>query len=326
MTQLAGALHRLTARIGAPVVVDPVAVADRSPYMPMRAPGLISANGSARLVRTRDEWMAVNLARPDDIELLPAWLECAVASAPWASVERVCAGNSARRLLTRARMIGLPVSILGETRAGRLLPRKIRMARPSKSPRTRPVAVVDMSSLWAGPLCGSVFADLGAEVTKVESRGRPDSDRESEIFTRFSQRKQLVTLDFANPADHDRLRRMILNADVVITSARRRAFDALGLAVRDIFACNPSLTWIAITGHGFAGRSADRVAFGDDAAAAGGLVRREADGEPRFFGDAPADPLTGLAAAVGGLEAVASGGGVLVDAALARVSAGVLNV
>jgi crotonobetainyl-CoA:carnitine CoA-transferase CaiB-like acyl-CoA transferase len=64
------------------------------------------------------------------------------------------------------------------------------------------------------------------------------------------------------------------------------------------------------------------VAFGDDAAAAGGLVRWTAAGEPEFLGDALADPLTGLAAAAGALQALAEGGGVIVDAALARTAAG----
>jgi crotonobetainyl-CoA:carnitine CoA-transferase CaiB-like acyl-CoA transferase len=78
---------------------------------------------------------------------------------------------------------------------------------------------------------------------------------------------------------------------------------------------------VAITGHGWCGDVADRVAFGDDAAAAGGLVRWTAKGEPRFVGDAIADPLTGLAATLGALAALGQGGGFLVDAALARVAA-----
>ena len=73
---------------------------------------------------------------------------------------------------------------------------------------------------------------------------------------------------------------------------------------------------MAITAHGFAGPGATRVGFGDDCAAAGGLVRWE-DGAPRFLGDALADPLTGLEAAL----AVLAGQRGLVDMAMARVAA-----
>jgi hypothetical protein len=65
-----------------------------------------------------------------------------------------------------------------------------------------------------------------------------------------------------------------------------------------------------------------RVAFGDDAAAAGGLVRWTSRGAPRFLGDALADPVTGLMAARGALEGLIAGGGVLVDVALARCASG----
>jgi crotonobetainyl-CoA:carnitine CoA-transferase CaiB-like acyl-CoA transferase len=69
------------------------------------------------------------------------------------------------------------------------------------------------------------------------------------------------------------------------------------------------------------GENADRLAYGDDAAAAGGLVRWGPKGAPKFIGDALADPLTGFAAAAAGLEAMRQGGGFLVDAALARAAA-----
>ncbi len=89
-----------------------------------------------------------------------------------------------------------------------------------------------------------------------------------------------------------------------------------------MFAANPSLVWVAITGYGWTGEAGGRVGFGDDTAAAGGLVRWTARGEPRFAGDALSDPVTGLAAALGALQGLAGGGGVLVDAAMANAAAG----
>ena len=183
--------------------------------------------------------------------------------------------------------------------------------------------VVDMSSLWAGPLCGAVFAAMGAQVVKVESRTRPDVVRTSApaFFEKLNRGKVELALDLALDADLERLRRHIREADVLVTGARRRALDSLGLAVERVFQDNPRLVWAAITGYGFLGEDADRVAFGDDAAAAGGLVRWTRRGEPNFLGDALADPLTGLAAAAGALRALKAGGGRLIDAAMSKVAA-----
>lgn len=325
MDRLADGVRRLTTRLGATVDVDPVEVADRSAFMSLNAPGIVSANGSARLVQAEDTWIAVNLARADDIDLLPPWLEVEVSRDTWASVQAACAGRLASDLLARARLLGLPVSIVGETRSPGLLPPTVRMASAREGVRAGSLVAVDISSLWAGPLCGSVFADMGATVTKVESRGRPDSHAASpDFFARFNRGKIRLTLDFSEPAELARLQALVAEADLLITSARPRAFEGLGLEPRSVFARNPGLTWIAVTGHGSLGHDADRVAFGDDAAAAGGLVRWTG-AMLGFFGDASSDPLTGLAAALAGLRGVVAGGGVIVDAAMACVSAGVLD-
>jgi crotonobetainyl-CoA:carnitine CoA-transferase CaiB-like acyl-CoA transferase len=184
--------------------------------------------------------------------------------------------------------------------------------------------VVDLSTLWAGPLCGAVLAAFGAEVTKIESARRPDPSRAStpDFFRRLNGGKADLALDFSQPQERAQLRDIILEAGLVITSARPRAFDHLGLSPESLFAARPDLIWVAISGYGWTGGAADRVAFGDDAAAAGGLVRWTAAGEPHFLGDALGDPLTGLAAAEGALRALLQGGGVIVDAALARTAAG----
>jgi crotonobetainyl-CoA:carnitine CoA-transferase CaiB-like acyl-CoA transferase len=87
-----------------------------------------------------------------------------------------------------------------------------------------------------------------------------------------------------------------------------------------LFARNPALLWIAITAHGFTGPDAMRVGFGDDCAAAGGLIGW-IDGQPHFLGDALADPLTGLHAARLALECLAEGQGGLLDVALAPTAA-----
>jgi crotonobetainyl-CoA:carnitine CoA-transferase CaiB-like acyl-CoA transferase len=79
--------------------------------------------------------------------------------------------------------------------------------------------------------------------------------------------------------------------------------------------------WISITGHGRGGAAANRVAFGDDAAVAGGLVVWAGD-TPLFCADAVADPVTGLTAANACLDALAGGGRWLLDVSMAGVCAG----
>jgi len=117
------------------------------------------------------------------------------------------------------------------------------------------------------------------------------------------------------------LRAIVERADVVIESSRPRALRQLGLVAEEVVAATPGKVWVSITGYGRDDTAAERVAFGDDAAVAGGLVAWDAAGAPVFCGDAIADPLTGLCAAAGVARALARGGGVLLDLVMADVSA-----
>ncbi len=98
-------------------------------------------------------------------------------------------------------------------------------------------------------------------------------------------------------------------------------FSALGLDAGDFLTGGPGRTWVSITGYGRSGHRSGRVAFGDDAAVAGGLVGRDPNGDPVFCADAIADPVTGVLAAVAALASVTSGGGHLVDCSMSAASA-----
>ena len=323
LAKLAVRISELSAGLGRSIALDLPGLTDRTGQLPLGAPGLSSPNGACRLVKAADGWIAVNLAREDDVVLLPAWLGFEPMGKPWPEIASAAGSRPWRELVDGARLLGLPVAGVGEVAAATLAAPLLAVGRPATVRETQ-LRVVDLSVLWAGPLCGAVLAALGAAVTKVESVRRPDPSRVStpDFFRRLNGAKADLALDFADSGARMRLRDMILAADVVITSARPRAFEQLGLAPADIFTERPDLTWVAISGYGWTGEAADRVAFGDDAAAAGGLVCWTARGEPNFLGDALGDPLTGLAAAVGALQALQQGGGVIVDAALARTAAG----
>jgi crotonobetainyl-CoA:carnitine CoA-transferase CaiB-like acyl-CoA transferase len=188
------------------------------------------------------------------------------------------------------------------------------------------LVVVDLSALWAGPLVGSVLVRLGARVVKVESTTRPDGARvgSPRHFATLDRGKEPATLDLTTPVGRSHLHRLVEGADVVITSARPRALEQLGLDPVEAVCAGRPRVWVMVTGYGTDPGSAARVAFGDDAAAAGGLVVRDDQG-PCFCADAVADPVTGLAASAAVLRALADGGEHLLVASMADVAGSLVD-
>jgi len=279
--------------------------------------GAVSCGGSARLLPSADGWLAVSLPRQSDLEAVPAWLGVAVRDEdPWAAVADAVRQRDGSAVVERARLLGLAVAQLGEDRPGvddqsfgTYRPRSIEGA-----------LVVDLSSLWAGPLCTQLLSLAGARVVKVESTGRPDGARDgpAAFFDLLNVGKESVALDFADARDRETLRRLVSRADIVVEGSRRRALEQVGVVAAAVLVEEraPAL-WLSITGHG---RSADRVAFGDDAAVAGGLVVNDGAG-PCFCADAVADPLTGLVAAERCAAMLAAGERAVVDLPMAAVAA-----
>jgi hypothetical protein len=281
--------------------------------------GPVSAGGACRFIRAADGWIAVNLARPDDFALLPALLEDEAARG-WDDLVRCARDRTAADLVERGRLLGLALAAEGETAPGPWF--ALERAAPGQ-PRCGPPLVLDLSALWAGPLCGHVLGLLGARVLKVESVSRPDGARlgPPAFFDLMNGGKQSVALDLADPRGRAALRRLFDRADIVIDSARPRAWTQMGLEPLEIVAGDPGLTWLSITGHGRA--DGYWTAYGDDAGVSAGLslVTPRPDGAPVFVGDAIADPLTGLHAALLAWACWRNGGGVLASLALAGVAA-----
>lgn len=271
-----------------------------------------SANRDCQLLAARDGWVALNLARREDRELVPALT--AGAGDDWEALARTARSMAALDFCDKAIELQLPVAVAGETSAPSLA-----AAGAGAVPRR----VVDLTALWAGPLSTGLLVAAGAEVIRIDSLGRPDPTPTAspDLDRRLNGRKRRLPLDLRRADDRARLRDLVLEADVLVTSARAAALARLGLVPDVLLAENPRLIWVAITGHGFAGDGAGRVGFGDDCAAAGGLLDW-CQGVPCFLGDALADPLTGLEAALVALRQVASGDGGLIDMAMARVAAG----
>ncbi len=320
---LTARIARKTGEIGTEVDVAALGISDRAEHLPLAPPGAVSPNGTCRMVEAADGWIAVNMARDEDRDLIPAWLRGDIGEHAWGQIARFAPERSQASLVADGILLGLPVAAVGEVAVDQMDSPSAPLGPVSHRAAGARLSVLDLSALWAGPMCGAILAAMGAEVTKVETRARPDPTRTATpvFFQRLNGRKRDITLDLSDPAQRAWLEAEVAAADVVISSARPRGLASLRLCPRDRLQGAPGGVWIAITGHGWSGSAGDRVAFGDDAAAAGGLVRW-VEGKPQFIGDALADPLTGMAAAIGALDALRQGGGRLVAPSLAGVAAG----
>lgn len=292
-------------------------LAGRAALLGLSRRGRVSAGGATHLVAARDGWCALTLSRPDDVDAVPALVESSARqSDPWPAIEGWAVERTAAEVAGRARLLGLPAAVLGETPAA--APGVRRVAPPVAPRGWSGLLVVDLSSMWAGPLCGQLLGCGGATVVKVESSTRPDGTRAGSraFFDWMNGGKLCYKADFGSPS---RLRALLEVADVVIESSRPAALVNRHLGPDDV-AARDGRVWVRITGHGAHGERATWTAFGDDAAVAGGLVGRSADG-PVFCGDAIADPLTGLQAALAVAESLHRGGGEVIEVAMADVAA-----
>ncbi|MCA2207792.1 CoA transferase [Nocardia rosealba] len=317
------ALSWVTGEIGSRVDLEPGAVLTaRAEEGGLRRAGRRSAGGASRLVRMADGWCALTLGRRDDIEAVPALLGRVFEGDAWVAIEAAAAGFGSRVLAERARLLGIPAAALPD-RDARLrrtpLPWKVsRIAAPVTDRSLRGLVVVDLTSMWAGPLCGRILGAAGAHVIKVESPHRPDGARANPgFFVWLHAGQEFRTVDFRTSAGRTALARLLDSADVVLEASRPRALAQLGLAPEDRTHRDGQI-WLSLTGYG---RSEPlRVAFGDDAAVAGGLVGRH-HGDPVFCADAIADPLSGVCAALAVASARRSGGGVLIDLSMRDTAA-----
>ncbi|MDH4016715.1 MAG: CoA transferase, partial [Actinomycetota bacterium] len=326
-----------------PLGIDaPALLGERAAIADLEGRGRDTAGGGGRLVRARDGWLAVQLPRPDDVAALPAWLECEPsivdATTPLDLVEARVEQREIDPLVERARILGLAVAVLPEggmrddapdvwvTRTGPFATAPPRLD-PARTPGAhRRLRVLDLSTLWAGPLCGRLLAWAGADVVKVEHPRRIDGSRlgPARFFDALNGDKSSLAMDATTRDGRVLLLDLVARADIVIESARPRGLAQLGIDARALVDAHPGLTWISITGYGRTPPRDGWVAFGDDAAVAAGLVTRDEAGDPLFCGDAIADPLTGVHAAAAALAGATQGGG-LFDVPLAGVARAVCD-
>jgi len=191
--------------------------------------------------------------------------------------------------------------------------------------------VIELAHIMAGPVCGLMLADMGADVVKVEKPDGDDSRRfvppeisgESAAFMMMNRNKRGIVLDLKTECGKQALHRLLLNADVVIENYRKGTMEKLGLGYEELQQKNPGLIYAEISGFGRTGPYAERGGFDLIAQGMSGLmsITGETAGRPPVKVGAPVSDITaGILAAMGVVAAYAynlkTGKGQKVDTSL----------
>ena len=178
---------------------------------------------------------------------------------------------------------------------------------PAMTAPLQGIRIVDLSTVFSGPMCAALLADQGAEVIKVES---PDGDTTRNIgpakgdlaasFIAANRGKRNLALDLKSPDAKAVLHALLARADVLIENYRPGVMDRLGLADADLAARFPTLIRVSITGFGADGPRAQDKAYDAVIQAIGGLAASQRDpatGAPVILASTVSDKVTALTAA-----------------------------
>jgi len=184
------------------------------------------------------------------------------------------------------------------------------------------VKVVELAQIMAGPTCGMLLADMGADVIKVEklpggddtrSYSEPQVNGESAAFMILNRNKRGIAVNLKTPGGLEVVKKLLADADVVTENYRKGTLEKLGLGYDVLQKLNPRLVYCAISGYGRTGPYADKGGFDLIAQGFAGLmsVTGEPGGPPVKSGTPIADINAGIFAALG-----------IVSALLARATTG----
>ena len=193
------------------------------------------------------------------------------------------------------------------------------------------IRVIELAQIMAGPSCGLLLADMGADVIKVErlpggdvsrSYSRPSIGGESAAFMMLNRNKRGIAVNLKSPGGLEVMKRLVSTADVVTENFRKGTLEKLGLGWDVLQALNPRLIYSVISGFGLTGPDADKGGFDLIAQGYGGLmsITGMPGGPPVKAGPPLADINAGILAAMGISAALharhATGRGQLVDTSL----------
>jgi crotonobetainyl-CoA:carnitine CoA-transferase CaiB-like acyl-CoA transferase len=187
--------------------------------------------------------------------------------------------------------------------------------------------VLELGQLIAGPFCGQLLGDMGAEVIKIEPPGVGDAMREwgrgiAVWWSVIARNKKSITLNLRDPKGQQLFRKLVEQADVLIENFRPGTMEKWGLGPDELLELNPGLVYVRVSGFGQTGPYAQRAGYGSVGEAMGGLryLAGDPDRPPSRAGLSIGDSLAATLACVGALAALherkASGLGQVVDSAI----------
>jgi crotonobetainyl-CoA:carnitine CoA-transferase CaiB-like acyl-CoA transferase len=180
------------------------------------------------------------------------------------------------------------------------------------------VKVLELAQIMAGPTCGLMLADLGAEVIKIEKIPGgddtrrflpPDVNGEAAAFMMMNRNKRGMALDLKTKEGVEVFKRLVKQADVVVENFRKGTLEKLGVGYEELKKINPKIILCEISGYGRTGPYADKGGFDLIAQGMSGLmsITGESKGKPPMKVGAPVTDITaGILAATGVLAALVS--------------------
>ena len=190
------------------------------------------------------------------------------------------------------------------------------------------VRVIELGQLIAGPYCGQVFADFGADVIKVEPPGAGDPMRVwgrgdyPLWWTVCARNKRCVTANLREPEGQDLIKKLVAEADIVLENFRPGTMEKWGLGYEDLKAVNPGIIMVRVSGFGQTGPYAKRAGYAAIGEAMGGMryLSGYPDRRPSRTGLSLGDTLAAVYAGLGALAALRhrerTGEGQVVDSAI----------
>ncbi|HWP13830.1 MAG TPA: CoA transferase [Ramlibacter sp.] len=197
------------------------------------------------------------------------------------------------------------------------------------------IRVIEVGHMLAGPYCGLLLADMGAEVIKIEP---PEGDIARTVsphfigphnayFASLNRNKKSVVIDLAGAAGRAQLEEVVARSQALITNLRPSAIKKLGLTYESLRRCNERIVCVALTGYGLEGPYADSPAYDYVIQALTGVMALTGDpsAPPTKAGYSAVDNSAGLVAAMGLLAKIVEGKGGQVDVAMYDVMLSQLN-
>ena len=197
----------------------------------------------------------------------------------------------------------------------------------AKGPLTD-IRVIELGQLIAGPFCGQLMADMGADVIKVEPPGTGDPMRawgRGEFplwWTVCARNKRCITANLRETEGQDLVRRLVAKSDMLVENFRPDTMERWGLGYEELSAINPGLIMIRVSGYGQSGPYASRAGYASIGEAMGGMryLCGDPDRQPSRAGISIGDSLAAIYACMGALSALhhrdRTGEGQVIDASI----------